>query len=691
MTFAQQLLASGEFIFGLVILSVVLILIFPLPTWMIDGLLGVSFAISILIIMTISYVKQPADFFVFPTVLLVVTLFRLGLNIATTRSILLHADGGELIATFGELVIGGNPVVGVIVFLVLTIINFIVITKGAGRVAEVSARFTLDAMPGKQMSIDADLNAGIINEQDARSRRKNLELESSFYGAMDGASKFVRGDAVAALLITAINLVGGFAVGMLQMDLTAAESIQKFTLLSIGDGLVAQIPALLISTAAGIIVTRSASSKFLGQDVVRQLMGSNKTLYITGGSLWLMMIVPGFPKLVLFVLGALFIAAGWFLPSFEPEEAAAGGGSGAVPGRDAKALGAPGALLPQEQREPGSPAEHLAIEIGFDLLPIVQNNLQNMLDRISALRRNLSRELGVNIPPISMRDNTAIPPHQYRFLLRGHEIAMGELYLGQMLAMGVGTLTRPLRGRVTVEPAFGLPATWISEAERREAERMGYAVVDPVSVLITHLSETIKSSTCDLLSRQDTQNLLDSLKQSNPALMQEMNTLQVGLGHVHRVLQNLLAEGLSVRELSVIIEKLCDQISFTKNPDELSEACRKTLMLEISRQLEIRGGKLKAITLSPDLEQQLVKCMRHSQQEIAMVLDPNTARIMHEQLNLGIQELSKEGLNPVLLCSPMVRLGVKRFFGDTFPTLKVVAYNEISPKIQLIPAHTVRV
>jgi flagellar biosynthesis protein FlhA len=685
-----RIVASGDMLFGLACLAIVMVLIFPLPPILLDLLLTISLAISVVIILTIAYLKQPMDFYVFPTVLLVVTLFRLGMNIATTRAILSGGDAGRLIETFGNFVLQGNLGIGLVVFAILTIINFVVITRGAGRVAEVSARFTLDAMPGKQMSIDADLNAGLISEKDARERRKGLEQEASFYGAMDGSSKFVRGDAVAGLLITVINLVGGFVVGMLQMGMTAEESLRRFSLLSVGDGLVAQVPGLLISTAAGILVTRSSSSKNLGEDVVRQMVGSKKVVMATGGLLVALALVPGFPWMVMLALGACFGLLGRALPKpeeLEQMDQRAKDEARVSPELRGKQPGAPGA--PGAPAQPQGP-EVLAVEIGFDLLPIAQKNLQNLLDRITALRRNLSREYGVNIPTIAIRDNTTLPPHEYQFLMRTHTIATGELFLGQLLAMGVGNLQRPLRGRVTTEPAFGLPATWILEGDRREAERMGYAVVDPVSVLITHLSETIKANLADLLPRQEVQVMLDGLKETHPALLQEMNTQQVGLGVVHRVLQNLLREQVSVRELPLILEKLCDQIGYTKNIDELGEACRKALILEIGRSLELHAGKLNCITLHPELEQSLVKCIRQTAQEVNLILDPSLAKHVHDQLAQGIQIMAQEGSNPLVLCAPVIRLGLKRFFGESFPLLKVLAYNEVAPRIALQPVATVR-
>ncbi len=680
----DKLARRGDLLFSVALLSVVFILVLPLPPVGIDIFISISIALSVLIILAVAYIRDPTDFFVFPTILLFVTLFRLGLNIATTRAILSTGDAGHLINTFGEVLIRRNLLVGLIVFSILTIINFIVITKGAGRVAEVSARFTLDAMPGKQMSVDADLNAGIISEQDARARREKLERDASFYGAMDGASKFVRGDAVAGILITGINLAGGFAVGILQMGLTASQAVSKFCLLSVGDGLVSQIPALLISTAAGILVTRSSSRNGLGEDVARQLFNSSRSVTATAVLLWLMMLIPGFPKVVLFLLGSLFFSLSRILPR-EPE-----GVKNVAPGarlQEAKnPTSGPATRMNHEPEEASFRTEPLVLELGLNLLTLARGGVQNLLDRLGSLRRGLSAELGIPIPPISVRANASLPPSHYRLLLRGHEIAKGELYPGQLLAMGASENSRPLRGHATHEPTFGLPAVWISETDRREAERMGYAVVDSMAVLSTHVSESLKSVSADMLARQDVQKMLDRFKESHPAVLQEMNTLQVNLGTVHRVLQNLLREGVPVRDLSLILEKLCDHSVHTKNHDELGEACRKALRLEITRQRELKDGKLPAITLHPDIEQQLVKSVRQTPQEIAMVLEPGLARHLYNGLSSGIREITRHGTPPLLLCSPTVRLGLKRFFGETFPNLQVCAYNEISSRI---PIHSV--
>ena len=676
---AETLIKRGDILFSVGFLTIIFILVLPLPPFLIDLLLSFSIALAVLVILTISNLKEPTEFFAFPTILLFVTLFRLGLNIATTRAILTTGDAGALINTFAKFSVGDSIIVGMIVFLILTIINFVVITKGAGRVAEVAARFTLDAMPGKQMAIDADFNAGIISEQESRARRKGLERESSFYGAMDGASKFVRGDAIAGLLITFINLIGGVGIGVLNLNLTVAESFHKFALLTIGDGLVTQIPSLLISAGAGILVTRSNSTTGLGEDIAGQILANRKTVIGTGIVMFLMALIPGFPKLILFLMGGLLIGIGSALP--DPQAIQAAEAKTKKENEVKKAE-------PKAEVTP-KPVDPLGVELGLGLLPLVSGNVQNMLDRLSALRRALSTDLGITIPPISVKDNPTLSPHHYRILLRGHEIAAGELFPGQLLAMGVGNMQRPLRGRVTTEPAFGLPATWIMETERREAERMGYAVVDPLSILVTHTNQTLKAISSDLLSRQDVQKMIDQLKLTDPAVVQEMTALQLSLGLIHRVLQNLLQEGLSVREFGIILEKLCDQITFSKNPDELSEACRKSLVLEIGRQLELREAKLHAITLQPDIEQILSKCVRQTVQEIAIVMDPHLARHFHDQLQQGIQKMLQDGLTPVLLCSPLIRLGIKRFFAETFPNLKILAYNEISSKVPLHAIHTI--
>jgi flagellar biosynthesis protein FlhA len=683
----ENLISRGNLLFSVGMIGIVFILVLPLPTWMIDALLSLSIAIAVLIIMLISNIKRPTDFSVFPTLLLFVTLFRLGLNIATTRAILTQGDAGNLITAFGQFVVQGNFIIGLVIFIILTIINFIVITKGAGRVAEVSARFTLDAMPGKQMSIDADLNAGIISERDARDRRKFIEKEADFYGAMDGASKFVRGDAMAGVLITAINLIGGFVIGILQMGLSPEDSVQRFSLLSVGDGLISQIPALLISAAAGILVTRSGSEAGLGEDFMRQMLSNSRTVLMTGVMLWVMILVPGFPKIVLFFMGALFIGLSRLLPQSGQEATAGVAAGGGLTGK-AGGKGAGG-----KPNEPASfvpkTGEVLTLEIGLGLLPLVQGNMQNLLDRVLALRRTLSQEMGAMVPPITIRDQSSLGTHKYQLLLRGHPLASGEVFCNQLMAMGLGKGQKALRGRETIEPAFGMPAIWIPETERKQAERSGYVVIDPLTVMVTHLSEILKRNLSDMISRQDVQEMLNRLKESNAAVVQELGQLQISVGLVQRILQNLLREGVSVRELSVILERLCDQYPYTKNIDELSEACRRALHLEIARQLDSDDGKLKVITLHPEVEQRVIESVRQMPQEVVLVLDPALAGHIHAELKKGIQSMAGSGRPATLLCAPAIRMGMKKFFEDSFRALKIFAYNEISPQLKLEPVYTV--
>jgi flagellar biosynthesis protein FlhA len=683
----ESFLRRGNLIFSIGMIGIIFILVLPLPTWMIDMLLSLSIASAVLVIMLISNIKKPTDFNVFPTLLLFITLFRLGLNIATTRAILTQGDAGNLIQAFGQFVVQGNFVIGLVIFIILTIINFIVITKGAGRVAEVSARFTLDAMPGKQMSIDADLNAGVISEKEARDRRKAIEKEADFYGSMDGASKFVRGDAMAGVLITGINLVGGFVIGIVQMGLSADESVQRFSLLSVGDGLVSQIPALLISTAAGILVTRSGSESGLGEDFMRQLLSSQRVVAMTGVMLWAMMLVPGFPKFVLLVMGGLFIGLSRVIPAPGAESTAGGGtqtiGGKVVPNKGGKA-NEPAQFIPK-------PGEVLTLEIGLGLLPLVQGNMQNLLDRVLALRRTLSQEMGAMVPPITIRDQSSLGTHKYQLLLRGHPLASGEVFCNQLMAMGIGKAgtKQTLRGRPTVEPAFGMPALWIPETERKAAERGGYIVIDPLTVMVTHLSEILKRNLSEMITRQDVQEMLNRLKETNAAVVTELGQLQINVGLIQRILQNLLREGVSVRELSIILERLCDQYPYTKNIDELSEACRRALHLEIARQLDSDDGRLKVITLHPDVEQRVIESVRQMPQEVVLVLDPALAGHIHSELKKGIQSMAGSGRAPTLLCAPAIRVGLKKFFEDSFKLLKIFAYNEISPALKLEPIYTI--
>jgi flagellar biosynthesis protein FlhA len=616
--------------------------------------------------------------------------------VASTRLILLDGYAGHIIEAFGNFVVRGNYVVGLVIFLILVLINFIVITKGAGRIAEVAARFTLDAMPGKQMAVDAELNAGLINEAEARARRKAVSQEADFYGAMDGASKFVRGDAIAAILITLVNIVGGFAIGIAQKGMSVTESLQRFTILSIGDGLVSQIPALIISTAAGILVTRAASKNDLGQELGRQLVSYPRAMAILAAMMAMFALVPGLPMLPFLALAGLAGAAAYTLhkhglPLQEgAEPARAGGPSGAGPAKAGEtpsggpAAAPAGAGPAMDKLESLLSLDPLQIELGYGLVSLADKRKGgDLLDRVTGVRRTFAQEIGVIVPPIRLRDNLQLGPNEYRFLLKGNPVAQGQLMPGYWLAMNATNSKLTLKGVPTVEPVFGLPATWIADTERKTAEVSGYTLVDAASVLVTHLSEMVKRHCHALLSRQDVQVLLDNLKQTHPTVVNELVPAQLSVGQVQRVLQNLLAEGISIRNLSGILEKVSDFASFTKNPDELSEHARRALGAQITKTFQMPNGSLSAITLDPRLEQQLTQNVRQTPNELALVMEPGLARHVLQGLSKTIQQMVAAGQPPLVICSPQLRLGFKRFFESTFAELAVLSYSEIPPRVEV--------
>jgi flagellar biosynthesis protein FlhA len=689
-----RLLKNGDLLLTGGLFGTLLLMIVPVPPFLLDGFLAISIAISLLILLVILYVKEPADFTGFPTLLLFVTLFRLALNIATTRLILIDGYAGHIIQAFGDFVVRGNYVVGFVVFAILVIINFIVITKGAGRIAEVAARFTLDAMPGKQMAIDAELNAGVINEAEARARRKRVEQEADFYGAMDGASKFVRGDAIAAILITLINIVGGFAIGVMQKGMSVPDSLQRFTLLSIGDGLVSQIPALITSTAAGILVTRAAAKEDLGRELSKQLLFFPRAMYTLAGMMGIFALVPGLPSMTFLAIGAVSLFLGRALKDPKglpgsPEAATAGGAAPSSASGAASDPTRPAAAGP-EKLESLLPLDTLQIELGYGLVSLADARRGgDLLERVTGVRRTFAQEMGMVVPPIRLRDNMQIGASEYRFLLKGNPVAEGELMPGHWLAMNATHSKTVLKGVPTTEPVFKLPATWITDAERRNAEIAGYTVVDAASVLVTHLSETIKRSAHEILTRQDVQNLLDNLKQTHPAVVNELIPGCLSLGQVQRVLQNLLSEGISIRNLSGILERVGDHIAVTKNPDELSEHARRALGTQIVRPYQLENGSVRAITLDPKLEQQISQGVRLSATEISLVMEPRLARHVVEQLSQRIQQLLAVGQPPVLLCGPQIRLAFRRFFESTFNELAVISYAEVPARVEVQSAATI--
>ena len=682
----RQLLRYGDLWLVFALFGTILLLILPVPPVLLDLLLTASISISLLTLLVILYLRTPAEFTGFPTLLLFITLYRLSLNVASTRLILLNGYAGHIIQAFGNFVVQGNYVVGLVIFLILVLINFIVITKGAGRIAEVAARFTLDALPGKQMAIDAELNAGLIKEVEARTRRRALEEEADFYGSMDGASKFVRGDAIAALLITLINVIGGFAIGIAQKGMTVGEALQHYTILSIGDGLVSQVPALITSTAAGILITRATAKNDLGRELGRQLLFYPKALTILSVMLGVMAMVPGLPMLPFLTLAIITGLLSYSIHRHGTPELSAPNTLAGAPGKTAngKPAPVPGEAKPVEKIESLLTLDTLQIELGHGLVAMADTRKGgDLLERVTGVRRNFASDMGMLIPPIRLRDNLQLDPNEYRFLLKGNPFAQGKLMPGQWLAMNATNSKVSLKGSPTIEPVFQLPATWISTMERKNAEIAGYTVVDAPSVLVTHLSETIKRHCDEILTRQDVQVLLDNLKQTHPAVVNELVPTPLSIGQVQRILQNLLAEGISIRNLAGILEKVGDHAAFTKNPDELSEHARKALGSQLTKPFQNDNGGIRVITIDPRLEQQLTQSVRQSPTEMALIIEPKLARHVVEVLTKFVQQMLSAGHQPVILCAPQLRLAFRRFFENTFSNLAVLSYSEVPSRIPI--------
>ncbi|MBI2322969.1 MAG: flagellar biosynthesis protein FlhA [Chloroflexi bacterium] len=660
--------------FGVV--TIVVMMIIPLPTALLDLLLVLNIATGLTVLVTVIYINRPLQFSVFPSLLLLVTLYRLALNVSTTRLILLQGDAGSVVAAFGAFVIGGNYVVGVVVFLILTIIQFVVITSGAGRVAEVAARFTLDAMPGKQMAIDADLSAGMITEQEARRRRSEIQREADFYGAMDGASKFVRGDAVAGVIILIINILGGFTIGVLQLGLPLQVALQRYTVLTVGDGLVAQIPALLISTGTGVLVTRAAAvEENLGRGLTREMLGNPRALMIVGAVLALLGVAPGMPALPFLSVGLLIAGLGYVLvraPALPPE-------------------GAPPAVEPP--KPPPGPLESvqdllqvdpMELEIGYGLIPLVDAAQGGtLLNRITMVRRQLALELGMVLPTIRVRDNLQLKPNEYVIKLRGVEIARGEIMSNMFLAMNPGLAEEPVEGLPTTEPAFGLPAVWISPVQKERAESLGYTVVDPASVLTTHLTEVIKQYAAEILTRQDVQTLIDNVKRDYPAIVDDLLPNTLTIGEVQRVLQNLLRERVSVRDLVTILETLATYGKLTRDVDLLTEYVRRALARQICGQYKNPDNTLQVITTAPQLEQELLGAVQQTEQGTVLVLEQGRAQWLLQRVAHEMERVAVAGFQPVVLCSSRVRLPLRRFVERSLPTLVVLSFGEIAPGIEV--------
>ena len=687
---------------ALLMVLIIIMMVVPLPTWLIDMLLAMNITLGVITLLVTFYVKRALDLSIFPTLLLISTLFRLSLNVSTTRLILLYGNAGELINAFGNFVVGGNYVVGIIMFLILVIIQMLVITKGAERVAEVAARFTLDAMPGKQMSIDADLNSGLIDEQGAKQRRQDIQREADFYGAMDGASKFVKGDAIAGLIITTINIIGGLSIGIFMRGMDAAQAAGHYSLLTVGDGLVGQIPALLMSTAMGVIVTRAAASSELGPDLVNSFTRYPRPLYIASGMLLTLGLLPGLPTAPFLALAMLMGFLGYTvgreanIQAIEAEEQAAKpplGQTGAGAQTGAQAGAAAGGASPETPKaEPVSPedvmklltVEPMEAEIGYAIIPLIDPAQGgDMLDRIGTIRKQMALEMGIVVPPIRIRDNIQIKPTEYILRVKGAEAGRGELLPDHYLAMNTGAVEEDLIGVPTKEPAFGLPALWISPDLRDKAEAMGYTVVDAPSVLATHLSEVIRKNGAELLTRQEVQKLTDMVKETSPAVVNDL-LASLSLGEIQKVLQNLIREQIPIRDLVTIFEALADYGKMSRSVDFLTERAREALSRLISLKIQGPDGIITAATLSPNWEQKIMAGVDGDlTRGWQLNLDPREVQKMINAISRAMEELIVKNLPPVLLVHPDVRLIVRRLIEGSIQNIFVVSYNEIVRGVQI--------
>jgi len=669
-----RLLGQTDVLLAAGIIVIVGMMIIPLPPALLDLLLTLNIAASVIVLLVAVYTNEPLKFSVFPSLLLITTLFRLALNVSTSRLILLQADAGSVVESFGDFVVGGNLVVGIVVFLILVIIQFVVITNGAGRVAEVAARFTLDAMPGKQMAIDADLNAGLIDEHQARDRRKAIGQEADFYGAMDGASKFVKGDAIAGIIIIVINIIGGLSIGVLQQGTSASDALNIYATLTVGDGLVSQLPALLISTATGIIVTRAAGETNLGSQMFSQMTVQARPLYVAGAMLTIFGMMPGLPKLPFFMVAGISAGGGYLITRSQKSEQLAALAAIPIAEPEPEHLG-PQQVIQMMNIDP------LEVEVGYGLIPIVDEQAGGgLLRRITMIRRQLALELGVVLPTVRVRDNLQHAPNAYVVKLRGVEIARGTLQPGQFLAMDPGTAEGDVPGIETQEPAFGLPARWITPAYRERAELLGYTVVDAESVLATHLTELVKRFAPDLLSRQDTQNLLENLRGEYPALVEDLVPTTLTVGEVQEVLQNLLSERVSIRDLVTICETLATQARVTRDIDLLTEYARAGLARQISRQYAEDSGVLHVITVGPRTEDEIAQAIQQGDHGSQVALAPWQVQRLIGVVSTEVERVAGAGRDPIVLCSSRIRLAFRRLLERRLPNVVVLSFAEVTPQ-----------
>lgn len=686
---------SGDILVSVSITMLVVMMVVPLPPFLLDILLCTNLSLSVIVMLSCMYAQDPLEFSIFPSLLLVMTLFRLALNVSSTRLILLHGYAGEVIQRFGEFVVGGNPVVGFIIFLILVVIQLVVITRGAERVAEVAARFTLDAMPGKQMSIDADLNAGLITEEQAKKRRSDIQREADFYGAMDGAAKFVKGDAIAGLVITAIDLLGGFIIGMIEKGLPFAQALQRYSLLTVGDGLVTQIPALLVSTATGIIVTRAASESNMGQDLLRQLLSQPRAIGLAAGLVFALSVVPGLPHMPLLVLASVLGLLAWRMPrravlsagasgtgffggtypeGVSAEESARATTAGSVKGQDLEAWQKPENLRQYLEVDP------LGIEIGFGLLSLAEGNGGGLLERIRMIRLEIAQELGFFVPAVRLRDNIdELGPNEYAIKVKGVRVARGELIPDHYLAMNATGAPETVDGILAKEPVFGLPAWWVTEENRERLEVQGYTVVDCLTVIATHLTEVIRAHAHELLDRQGTKTLLDAIRITHPTVVDEVYPSLLGLGEIQKVLQSLLKEGIPVKDFPGILEAMADGARVTKDADELTEIVRRSMKRQIAKKFGLGERPVPVIMMDPDLERRFLESMIDGVDGKQIALHPDDLKKLSRSLGELADRAVAKGRTPIILTSATLRPYVRRLVERLYPRIAVISYSELYP------------
>ncbi|HEY3278628.1 MAG TPA: flagellar biosynthesis protein FlhA [Syntrophorhabdaceae bacterium] len=666
------------------VVFVILIMIVPLNSFFIDIFLSLSISLSLLILFISMYISKPLDFSVFPSILLIVTLFRLSLNIASTRLILVHGDegaqaAGQIIKGFGTFIVGGNYVVGAVVFLILMIINFVVITKGAGRVAEVAARFTLDAMPGKQMSIDADLNAGLIDDVGARKRRERVELEADFYGAMDGASKFVRGDAIAGIIIIFVNIIGGLIIGVVQKNMGVTDALTVYSLLTIGDGLVSQIPALLTSTAAGIIVTRAASEANLGTDVVTQLFSNSKAMILASVVILAIGMVPGIPLTPFLILSSFTFGTSYLVGRAKKQEEDEISGLPDIPKED------------KEKAELIQPLEVLEIEIGYGLIPIVDSEQSGeLLDKIRAIRKQMAIELGIVVPPMKLRDNLQLKAGEYLILLKGIEMGRGEMMISHILAMGPDEAQGDLDGIPTKEPVFNLDAIWIRDMDRDKCVSQGFTVVDHATIIATHLTEIVRNNAHEFITRQETQKLVDTVASTHPKVIEELGQSQVNMGVIQKVLQSLLREQVSIRDLVTILESIADASPSARDPEVITEYVRQRMARSILKPY-LSDGVLNIMILEKPLEEKLIASLQTSEQGAFLALDLTTSQRLIERVGDEAKKAMIQNIQPVILVHPVLRAKLRKFVERYIKGITVISHNEIPPHIKIQSSGVIRI